>query len=580
MKKKELLRFRLLNHLQFIYPASDQQQLADELLSIMALDQNCRKPKPYKNNWNERDVITITYGDTFEREGEAPLTVLKEFLDKHFDGVINAVHILPFYPWSSDDGFSVINYKQVNDKLGDWPEVEAITRDYKLMADLVVNHCSARSQWFEDFKMNRLPGKDYFIEVDPDTDLSEVIRPRTNPLLREVNTPEGIKHVWCTFSHDQVDLNFANTELLKEMVSVIKYYLDRGVEIFRLDAIAFLWKEVGTTCLNLPQTHEMVRLFRTLIEFHNPKAIIITETNIPNRENLAYFGNANEAHVIYNFALPPLLLHAMLSGNNFYLNNWLMSMPPAQDGTTYLNFIASHDGIGLRPVEGILPDEEINQITDLMQTLGGRISWRSLSDDEVRAYEINITLFDALGGSFHGKDGWQMARFICAHAIMLSLEGIPAFYIHSLLATSNDYEKMQMTGSNRSINRHNWDYASLQALLDDPASQHAQALAGITDLVKIRIEQSAFHPNATQYTLHLGDGIFSFWRQSRKRDQSIFCIHNISDSVQHLPLRNINLVETDSWVDLISGQAFEDFAVTLDLQPYQCMWITNKLPAT
>ncbi len=579
MKKLEQLKLRLLNHLSFIYPEIDQQQLADELVAIMQFERNCRKPKHYKNNWNEEDIIAITYGDTFERADEPPLTTLKTFLDQHFSGVINGVHILPFYPWSSDDGFAVINYKQVNDKLGDWPEIEAITQDYKLMADLVVNHCSARSQWFEDFKQNREPGRGYFIEVDPETDLSEVIRPRTNPLLREVNTPEGSKHVWCTFSHDQVDLNFANTELLKEMVSVIKYYLDRGVEIFRLDAIAFLWKEIGTNCLNLAQTHEMVRLFRTLIEHNNPKAIIITETNIPNRENLAYFGNANEAHVIYNFALPPLLLHAMLSGNNYYLNNWLMSMPPAQDGTTYLNFIASHDGIGLRPVEGILPEEEITQITDSMQNFGGRISWRTAADDEVRPYEINITLFDALSGSFAGKDEWQMARFICAHAIMLSLEGIPAFYIHSLLATANDYDKMEATASNRSINRHTWDADELETLLADADSQHARALRQLTSLIQTRIRQPAFHPNATQYTLHLGDGIFSFWRQSRKRDQSIFCIHNISTEVQQLPLGNINLVETNSWVDLLSGREFDDFRLTLEMQPYECLWITNKLPA-
>ena len=578
MKKKELLRFRLRNHISFIYPDIDAEQLADDLIGIMDLERKCRKPKPYKNNWNERDIIAITYGDTFIRDNEAPLTTLKLFLDRHFDNVINAVHILPFYPWSSDDGFSVINYKQVNDKLGDWPEIEAITEHYKLMADLVVNHCSARSQWFEDFKQNREPGCDYFIEVEPDTDLSEVIRPRTNPLLREVNTPEGSKYVWCTFSHDQVDLNFANTDLLKEMVSVIKYYLDRGVEIFRLDAVAFLWKEIGTSCLNLAQTHEMVRVFRTLIEHYNPTAIIITETNIPNRENLAYFGNANEAHVIYNFALPPLLLHAMLSGNNFYLNNWLMSMPPAQDGTTYLNFIASHDGIGLRPVEGILPEEEISQITDTMQEFGGRISWRTLTDDEVRPYEINITLFDALGGSFAGKDEWQMARFVCAHAIMLSLEGIPAFYIHSLLATGNDYDKMEATASNRSINRHTWDCDELEARLAEPGSQHARALQQLTGLIKARINQPAFHPNATQYTLHLGDGIFSFWRQSRKRDQSIFCIHNISTEVQLLPLGNINLIETNTWIDLLSGREFDDFRITLEMQPYECLWITNKLP--
>jgi sucrose phosphorylase len=574
-KKNSELREKVLTHLNFIYPDNDNQQLARQLIQIMGLDVICKKPRPHENNWNQSDVIAITYGDTFVKEGEQPLKTLRRFFEKNFSGVINALHILPFYPWSSDDGFSVINYKQVNDTLGSWVDIERIAVSFKLMADLVINHCSSRSEWFERFKQGVEPEKDFFISVDPETDLSEVIRPRTNDLLREVETIDGVKHVWCTFSHDQVDLNFANTELLKEMVSIIDYYLNRGVQIFRFDAVAFLWKEIGTSCLNLPQTHEMVRLLRTLISYRNPRAIIITETNIPNRENLAYFGNANEAHVIYNFALPPLLLHGLISGNNYYLNNWLMSMPPAQDGTTYLNFVASHDGIGLRPVEGILTDEEIRQITDTMQAFGGRISWRNLSQDEVRAYEVNISLFDALSGTIEGKDGWQIERFICAHAIMLGLEGIPAFYIHSLLATENDLHRMETSGNNRAINRHVWDCKELDALLEDDQSHHSIVMSRLKQLIAIRIKHSAFHPNATQYTLHLGEGIFAYWRQSRKREQSIFCIYNISSEMKQLQLSSINLVETQSWIDLISGQHIDDLRAIMELQPYQCLWIVN-----
>ena len=510
------------------------------------------------------------------QQNEKPLNTLHQFLLDHFSGLINSIHILPFYPYSSDDGFSVINYKQVNETLGDWNDIRQIAADFKLMADLVINHCSSRSEWFEQFKNNRAPEKDYFISVDPATDLSDVIRPRTNPLLREVNTLDGVRHVWCTFSHDQIDLNFANPRVLLEMISVIDFYLAMGVSIFRLDAVAFLWKEIGSNCLNLPQTHEMIRLIRTLVEHKNSKAVIITETNIPNRENLAYFGNANEAHVVYNFALPPLLLHGLISGNSFYLNNWLMSMPPAQDGTTYLNFIASHDGIGLRPVEGILSDQEIGQVTQTMQQFGARISWRNLSNDEVRPYEINISLYDALSGTIQGKDNWQFERFICAHAIMLSLEGIPAFYIHSLLGTQNDLVKMEHSANNRSINRHVWDYAELSELLSNAQSHHARVLERLKEMIRIRIQQPAFHPNATQYTLHLGEGVFAYWRQSRNREQSIFCFHNISDQVQEITLSDVNLVATDQWHDLFSGTLYDDLYSSLVLQPYDCVWLSNR----
>jgi len=574
--KLKALHDKVSSHVSAIYPEADVNRLTRQLLAAMDLQDDCKKPGVHKNHWNQQDVIAITYGDTIEREGEQPLQTLHQFFKQNFSDIINSIHILPFYPYSSDDGFSVINYKQVNQKLGDWQDIENISRDFKLMADLVINHCSSRSEWFEQFKNNRSPESDYFINVDPSTDLSLVTRPRTNPLLREVNTLDGVKHVWCTFSHDQIDLNFANPKVLVLMVSVIEYYLGMGVSIFRLDAVAFLWKKIGTSCLNLPQTHEIIRLLRTLIEHKNPKAVIITETNIPNRENLAYFGNANEAHVIYNFALPPLLLHGLITGNSFYLNNWLMSMPPAQDGTTYLNFIASHDGIGLRPVEGILSDDEINQVADTMQQFGARISWRNLGDDEVRPYEINVSLYDALSGTVSGKDNWQFDRFICAHTIMLSLEGIPAFYIHSLLATENDVQKMQRSGNNRAINRHVWDFKELSDVLHDESSHHAKVLNRLKTIIKIRTGQAAFHPNATQYTLHMGEGIFAYWRQSRSREQSIFCFHNITDQVQDIALAGVNLVQTYQWYDLFSQQVYDDLQSTLQLQPYQCVWISNK----
>ncbi|MGB2041976.1 MAG: alpha-amylase family glycosyl hydrolase, partial [Porticoccaceae bacterium] len=417
--------------------------------------------------------------------------------------------------------------------------------------------------------------------ASPSDDLSAVVRPRTNALLREVETNKGTQHVWCTFSHDQVDLNFRNPEVLKQFVSIIKQYLDNGVRIFRLDAIAFLWKEIGTSCINLEQTHEMVRLFRTLIEQAQHDAIIITETNIPNRENLAYFGDADEAHSVYNFSLPPLLVNSLVTGSCVYLKQWMMSMPPARNGTAYFNFIASHDGIGLRPAEGLLSDSEINTLVETMQEFGGRISWRALDNGNSKPYEINISLFDALQGTVDGPDQLGLERFICAHAIMLALEGIPGIYIHSLLGTRNDYQRVENSGHNRAINRHQWDYQALEQALDDQTSHHHQVYNQLKQLLKIRRRQSAFHPNATQFTLHLGDQLFGFWRQSLDRQQSIFCISNISAQPQTLSLSDINLIDNEQWHDLIadlpcSTQTDKDNQRAIEMQPYQTVWITNS----
>lgn len=615
LHSKLQLKTRLVQQLNTIYAdvnlSMTMEYLATELINTMRLTEQCHTPTPQINHWSEKDTVLITYGDSILNKDEKPLQTLHHFLQDYCADTINSVHILPFFPYSSDDGFSVINYASVNESLGDWNDIKKIAQTHHLMSDLVINHCSSRSKWFANFIRGEGTGHDYFYTAatyalsnvsdsnnssasssncnnhKAQCDTSSVVRPRTSPLFRSTPTASGEQQVWCTFSHDQVDLDFTNPKVLINFVSIIRQYLDNGIKIFRLDAIAFLWKKAGTSCINLPETHEMVRLLRTLIEHARPDAVIITETNIPNKENLTYFGNGNEAHCIYNFALPPLLVNTLITGNCQYLQQWMMSMPPAQNGTAYFNFIASHDGIGLRPTEGLLSEQEISQLVTTMQKFGGKISWRTITADtqnisnsdvkeKRKPYEMNITLYDALQGTTSGKDEWGHARFICAHTIMFALEGIPGIYIHSLLGTSNDYKKLQHTSHNRAINRHRWERDTLIPQLNDLKSQHARSLSDINHLIKLRISQPAFHPNATQFTLQLGQQLFGFWRQSIDRSQSIFCISNISDTQQTLPLASVNLISSDFWHDLISGETIDNICQLLTLKPYQTLWLSNR----
>lgn len=576
----EQLKSKLIQQLETIYQditlAEAAADIADALIDIMRLTSHVAAPKPFTNHWSESDIILITYGDSIISQKQPPLKTLKTFLDSYLKSTINSVHILPFFPYSSDDGFSVIDYSSVNESLGTWQDITQISEQYQLMSDLVINHCSSRSAWFDNFIKGEGVGHDFFFTAHPDDDLSEVVRPRTSPLLKEVETGQGKKFVWCTFSHDQVDFDFRNPEVLKTFASIIRQYLDNDVKIFRFDAIAFLWKVVGSKSINLPQTHEVVRLLRTLIEAAEPHAIIITETNIPNTQNLTYFGNANEAHGIYNFSLPPLLLNTLLTGNCLYLKRWLMSMPPAQDGTLYFNFIASHDGIGLRPAEGLLSDAELDSLIHTVENFGGKISWRSTENGEQKAYEMNIALYDALQGTVDGKDQWNFERFICAHAIMFGLEGIPGIYIHSMLGTQNDTKKLANTHHNRSINRHRWQEDILELALANKNLHHHKVLSTLKTLLDIRIKQPAFHPNATQFTLHLGLQLFGFWRQSLNRKQSIFCVSNISNQPVVLPLSELNLIITKSWYELISQREITELSQEMTLAPYQTVWIANQ----
>ena len=528
--------------------------------------------------WSQRDIALITYGDSIVDGGSKPLKVLRDFCEKWLANCVTWVHILPFFPWTSDDGFSVLDYSSVNQALGDWNDINDIATDYRLMADLVLNHCSSRSAWFDNFKQGIDPGRGYFFTKGSSFDVSRVVRPRTSDLTMPVVTWEGEQQVWCTFSHDQVDFDFSNPDVLLEFTRIIRLYLDRGVRIFRLDAVAFTWKRSGTTCINLPEAHDLVRLLRSLIEWVQPDAIIITETNVPNIENLAYFGQRDEAHCIYNFALPPLLIHTLVEADSSRITRWLMSMPPAILGTTYFNFLASHDGIGLRPVEGLLSEGELDSMIDRLQENGALLSWREHADGTRTVYEVNVSLFDAFKHIGEAVD-LTLERMILAHAILLGLEGVPAIYLHSFLATNNDLSRVENTGHNRAINRHQWALDELTGLLNDAKSQHARCLQAIKQLIDTRQGQPAFHPNATQFTLNCGRSIFGFWRQSPDRAQSIFCLYNVTPAGTTIAAASLNLVGSDSWRDLISGEIVDLFSEnpTIELAPYQAVWLTNMM---
>jgi sucrose phosphorylase len=567
MSPLDNLNLRIETHLATIYGEGDHSILVERLIDAMRLHEHFFEPFPFTNHWSEKDVALITYGDSILPKEGAPLKELATFVRERLGNSVSIVHILPYFPWTSDDGFAVSDYTQVKPDLGDWSDLEDLSQDYRIMSDLVVNHCSTSHEWFQQFEKDEEPGRRFFLEASPLEDLSEVVRPRTSPLLRPTPTPSGMKHVWCTFGHDQVDLNFRDHDLLVELVKIIRSHLDHGIGVFRLDAVAFVWKEIGTKCINLAQTHELVRLFRTLIEHVKPDAVIITETNIPNQENLSYFGNGNEAHGIYNFSLPPLLLYSLTFGDCRCLIQWLMRMPPAQPGTMYFNFIASHDGIGLRPAEGLLSQDEIQSMVNKMLDYGGLVSERALPDGSKRPYEINISLFDALQTE---------EKFLCAHTILLGLEGVPAFYIHSLLGTRNERDGVINSGINRRINRRQWKADDLNDELDNESSPHARVLRKLLHLISLRREQTAFHPNATQFTLHMGDQVFAFWRQSIDRRNSIFCLNNVSGEEQRIPVASINLISTEEWLDLISGDVLEDEQGDIILAPYQCVWLANR----
>ena len=566
---------RIEARLAYLYGADRSAAIAQRVARLLKTHRQLRKRVVQGALWSEADTVLITYGDTIQSSTKPPLQTLHRFLKENLQNAFSMVHILPFFPWSSDDGFSVTDFRAVKQDLGSWQDLHAISEDFDLAIDLVLNHCSRENLWFIDYIFGEAPACHYFIEVDPSTNVSMVTRPRSAPLLSGVRTQTGMRHVWATFSNDQIDLNYANPDVLIEFLDILLYYIRRGARMIRLDAIAYLWKEIGTSCIHLPQTHQVVKLFRDVLELVEPSALIMTETNVPHAENMSYFGAGDEAHVIYQFSLPPLLLHALHAGTASYLNAWAKGLesfdtPP---NCTYLNFTASHDGVGLRPLEGLVPAAEVNALLEAMRQRGGYISTKSNSDGTESPYELNISYFDAFRDS-DGDNRWHIPMFMVSQIIALSFKGIPAVYIHCLTATPNDTLGVERTGMTRSVNRRKWDMAELEQRICDTESEAGTVFAQYRDLLALRRLQPAFHPDAAQRILDIDDSVFCFERISPDGGQQILVVANLSSRSVDLDRGRLpaDLMQRK---DLLQINTPKIGAELLPLEPYAVFWFSR-----
>lgn len=539
------------------------------------------KPKekiPVQDHWTHEDHILITYGDMVQpRQGE-PVSMLHkqhQFLHKYLRNTLSSVHILPFFPSSSDDGFSVIDYRRVDERIGGWDDIQELSSEFRLMGDLVMNHISRHSEWFKKYLKKEEPYTDFFIEVEPDVDLSMVTRPRSTALLTPVHTKKGEKFVWSTFSDDQIDVNFSNPDVLFEYLDIFFYYLSKGLTIIRLDAVAFIWKELGTSCIHLEQTHEIVKLMRTLTDCFAPHATIITETNVPHKENISYFGDGDgdETHMVYLFSLPPLLLHAILTENSSYLTEWVKSLNRLPFGCTYFNFTASHDGIGVRPLEGLVPQEEFDKLVSDIKKKGGFVSEKKNPDGTLSPYELNITFFDAFS-DLNGNQSLQIRRYLCSQILMLSFKGVPGIYFHNLLATPNNIQGVSITGRYRTINRKKWHYDELEEELSDPDTTTHRIFYKLKEIIKKRKKHPAFHPFGWQQVYDIDPDIFCLLRWDPDKTEQVLVLANVTDNVRKVDFsgNSIPIERGKEYSDILSGRKL--FANgKAELQPFEVIWI-------
>ncbi|MEI2610429.1 MAG: sugar phosphorylase [Candidatus Promineifilaceae bacterium] len=568
------------DHLAFLYGTERADELTTRLLEMLTRfqAQNPHLARADSSRFDEQDTILITYGDMVQAAGETPLQTLADFLERYLRGRVNTIHLLPFYPYSSDDGFSVIDYRRVNPALGSWADITRFQTHFRLMFDAVVNHISAQSDWFQRFLRGEPAYQNYFTVVAPGTDLSAVFRPRVLPLLTEVETTRGRELVWTTFSADQIDLNFANPELLLEILAVLLFYVGQGASFIRLDAIAFIGKEIGTNCLHLPQTHRLIQLMRSMLDAVAPGVVLITETNVLHQENISYLGNGhNEAQMVYNFSLPPLTLHALHTGNAVTLSQWADTLLLPSDEVTFFNFLASHDGIGLTPARGILPETAMIALAERVQRLGGFVSYRHNPDGSQTPYELNINYLDALGDpdAPHEDTRLMAKRFLVAQAIMLALRGVPGIYFHSLFGSRGWSEGVKVSGRNRTINRQKLQRQPLEAELADPLGLRHTIFSGFLNLLQQRRTHPAFHPHGGQKLLDIHPALLALLRASPDGRTSILCLHNVSAQAHPLVFIWPEQKSPGRLMDLLSQEIFTTTgnSVALTIQPYQVLWL-------
>ncbi|MGB5505054.1 MAG: sugar phosphorylase [Sulfurovum sp.] len=551
-----------------LYPEEIAQRAVNDIIDLIFKYKQRIDSQEY--HLSEKDIILISYGDQVHRDHEPSLKTLGEFMNKYLNEIINSLHILPFYPSSSDGGFSVVNYSAVDPHMGSWREIESISSDFRLMVDGVINHTSQFSDWFQAYLDGDKYFEDYFIEMDPSADLSKVVRPRASPLLSEFVDNEGkIHHIWTTFSKDQVDLNYKNHRVLRNVLDALFYYIEKGATLIRMDAIAFIWKEVGTECVHLPETHELIQLMREVLHEVAPEVIIITETNVPHHENVSYFGSGDdEAQMVYNFALPPLLVHSILHGDTKTLTNWAKTLTLPSNKVCFFNFTASHDGVGLRPVKGILSDEDINYLVTQVQDHGGLVSFRSEEDGSQTPYELNCSYIDTLSHPDE-EDILRIKRMLLSQGTVLAMPGVPGIYFHSLVGSRNYHDGVKHTGINRSINREKFHIDWLENELSEQSNLSKIIFDSYRRLISIRINEKAFNPFGDFSFFDLEPRLFVVQQACSDNKEYVFAIHNFSnEQVKCIIPDEITL----PLKDLLSSYEV-DQTRQVTLEPYQMMWL-------
>lgn len=591
---REDIRSRMFSMLVQLYGETKSRRYIKELERVISVyhahktDEMMEWESHFKpeDRFTNEDAILITYGNLVVDKHKKPLKTLDEMSHKYLRRVFNTIHILPFFPSSSDRGFAISDYRQVDPDLGTWEDIIDLKKDFRLMFDGVINHVSSKSFWFQEFLNGNPAYQGYFTHFPerrnvPRKKLNKLMRPRTSEVLTPFYSYNGKRLVWTTFSADQIDLKFQNPMVLIKIIEILLYYVRRGADIIRLDAVTYLWDELGTTGAHLSQTHTIIKLFRLILDAVVPHVAIVTETNVPHSDNITYFGSGyDEAQLVYNFALPPLILHTFHNSTSAKLTQWARELKNPSRYATYLNFLDSHDGIGVLGAREFLTDEDIELMAERVTQRGGLISYRTDKDGKESIYELNITFYSALNCEDACEEvDFQVNRYIAARSIPLVIIGVPGVYLHGLLGSKNDIEAVKKENDKRSINRDVLSREELEKAMEDFSTTTAQVAHRLSFLIQKRTREKAFHPQGGQSILTVSDAVFAVLRTSPDGDEHILAITSVIPKNQQVKISLAEFIIHRKWVDILTGDEYfiANNVFTLNLEPYEVLWLKMQV---
>ena len=408
----------------------------------------------------ENKVMLITYSDSMGNN----LRDLKYVLDRYFSKAIGGIHILPFFPSSGDRGFAPMDYHKVDSNFGDWNDVEKLAENYYLMFDYMINHISAKSEYYKDFLKNKdasaykdlfIRYKDFWANGEPTQEEVDVIYKRKPKApYADANFADGTtEKVWCTFDEEQIDINCKSETAKKFIRDNLTCLCKHGAALIRLDAFAYATKKAGTSCFFIePDVWKLLNECDDILKPYQVELLPEIHEHYTMQKKIE-----EKDYYVYDFALPMLLINALYYGNTQYLKHWLEICPRKQFTT-----LDTHDGIGIVDVKDLLPGEEIERTKEDIFKYGANVKkiYNTAAYNNLDIYQVNCSYYSALGDD---DDAYLLAR-----AAQFFAPGIPQVYYVGLLAGKNDLKLLEETKVGRNINRHYYTLDEIEQTVKRP----------------------------------------------------------------------------------------------------------------